>query len=234
MDGLSWTLILAAAGIALTHAALGPDHYLPFIMLGRVRRWSVARATAVTAACGVAHLLASLMLAAGGLVLGVAAGRLEAVESARGNLAAWAVVAFGLAYAVWGGRKALRKVRGLEPHQHAGLVHVHERGDRPHAHAHPDGGSRITFWTLFGIFVLGPCEPLIPLFMLPASRGRWGLAAWTAFVFGLVTVLTMVGLTLFGLRGLSRFRWQPLETWGHTLAGGIIAASGLLVLFLGL
>ena len=36
-------LSLSAAGIAILHTALGPDHYLPFAALGTARRWSLAR-----------------------------------------------------------------------------------------------------------------------------------------------------------------------------------------------
>jgi threonine/homoserine/homoserine lactone efflux protein len=95
-------------------------------------------------------------------------------------------------------------------------------------------GSNLTFWALFLIFVLGPCEPLIPLFVLPASRGDWALAVATALVFTVVTLATMVGVTAAALAGAKRIRFGRLERWSHTLAGSVIAASGLAILFLGL
>jgi sulfite exporter TauE/SafE len=234
MDGVFWSLLFAAAGIALTHTALGPDHYLPFVMLARARGWSPQRTASVTALCGIGHVLSSVLLGGVGVAAGIALRRVEQLESTRGSLAAWALVAFGLAYATWGTRRALRRMRGIEPHTHNGHVHVHARGDLPHRHDPSPTGRSVTFWTLLTIFVLGPCEPLIPLFVLPASRGRWELAAWTAAVFGVVTVATMVGMTLLGLAGAQRLRRHFLEHWSHTLAGGIIAASGLAVLYLGL
>ena len=90
------------------------------------------------------------------------------------------------------------------------------------------------FWSLFAIFVLGPCEPLIPLFVLPASRGRWDWALWTALTFAVVTVVSMVVVTAaarFGLRPLFTVR---LQRFSHVLAGGVIAVSGLAILVLGL
>ena len=102
-------------------------------------------------------------------------------------------------------------------------------------HDHTNGmGSNLTFWALFLSFVLGPCEPLIPLFVLPASRGDWGLAAATAAVFTAVTLVTMVGLTAVAIKGAKQLRLGRLERWSHTLAGSVIAASGLAILFLGL
>lgn len=232
MDALNWTLLLAAAAIGVTHTALGPDHYVPFVLLARTRGWSRARTCWITALCGIGHVLSSLLLGSVGLALGVGVGRLEAWEWGRGNLAAWCLVAFGLAYAAWGARKAFRERRGFEPHTHDDHVHLHGGGDRPHRHARP-AATDVTFWTMFAIFVLGPCEPLIPLFVLPASRGDWMLAAAAAVVFGVATVGVMVGVTLLGISGLRRLRLAPLAAWSHTLAGGIIAAAGLAVVVLG-
>jgi hypothetical protein len=233
IEGAGWSLVAAAAGVALVHTLLGPDHYLPFIMLARARHWTVARTTVVTALCGLGHVVSSLALGGLGLLGGLAVARLEQFERGRGSLAAWALVAFGLAYAVWGARRAARRVGGLEPHAHEGHVHLHLRGDRRHDHPRStDRGA--AFWSLFTIFVLGPCEPLIPLFVLPASRGRWDWALWAAVVFGLVTVGTMVGLTLLGLVGLRPLRWGWLERWSHALTGGVIAISGLAILVLDL
>jgi threonine/homoserine/homoserine lactone efflux protein len=163
----------------------------------------------------------------------VAVAKIEGVEGGRGDLAAWALVAFGMAYAVWGLRHALRSSKGIAAHTHHGHVHVHSHGDAEHHHEH-GMGSNLTFWALFLIFVLGPCEPLIPLFVLPASRGDWPLAVATAAVFTAVTLVTMVGLTAAALTGARQLRLGPLERWSHTLAGSVIAASGLAILFLGL
>ncbi len=235
MAGLSWSLLLAAAGVAVVHTVLGPDHYLPFVMLARARRWTLTRTLAVTAACGVGHVASSVVLGGVGVALGLAVGQIEGAEGGRGDLAAWALVALGVAYALWGVRRAIREKRGLEPHAHHHHVHVHDDGSSPHEHHHRhEGGPSTTFWALFVVFVLGPCEPLIPLFVIPASRGDWGLAAATAAVFGVITIGTMVALTATATLGVKRLPLGPLERWAHSLAGAVIAACGLAILFLGL
>ena len=233
-QSLSWSLLAAAFGVGVVHTLLGPDHYLPFIMLARARGWSRLRTVLVTSACGLGHVASSVILGGLGIVLGVAIGRLETVEGGRGSIAAWAIVAFGIAYALWGLRHALRKRTGLEAHVHDGDVHIHSHGLSPHGHDHHRIGANTTFWTLFIIFVLGPCEPLIPLFALPASQGRWDVAALTAVVFGVATLLSMVGATLVGYEGLKLVRLGPLERWSHVVAGCVIAAAGLSVIYLGL
>ncbi len=233
-DTFALDVLIAAAGVAVVHTVVGPDHYLPFVMLARARNWSMARLLTITAACGVGHVLSSVLLGVVGLSLGFAVGHLETVETRRGMIAAWGMVAFGTAYALWGVRKALKARRGYALHEHGHDVHLHHHGQHHHHHQHVDSGTSTTFWTLFVVFVLGPCEPLIPLFMLPASRGRWELAGATAGAFGVVTIVAMLALTAAGFAGVRALRLGTLERWSHSLAGGIIASSGLAVIFLGL
>jgi threonine/homoserine/homoserine lactone efflux protein len=234
MSTFSPSLLAAAFGVGVVHTVLGPDHYLPFIMLSRARGWSRLRTIAVTSVCGLGHIASSVVLGSVGIAFGLAIGHLESVESGRGPLAAWALVAFGAAYAVWGLRHALRKRKGIEAHVHGDDVHIHSHGLLPHGHAHHERGTSTTFWTLFIVFVLGPCEPLIPLFVLPASQGRWDAAIATAIVFGIATLVSMVGVTLAGFEGLKIVKLGPLERWSHVLAGCVIAAAGLSVIYLGL
>jgi len=230
----SWSLLGAAFGVGVVHTLLGPDHYLPFIMLAKARGWSRLQTVLVTSACGIGHVASSVILGGLGIVFGLAVGRIDDLDSGRGPLAAWALVAFGLAYALWGLRHALRKRKGIEAHVHGDEVHIHSHGLNPHGHEHRKIGANTTFWTLFIIFVLGPCEPLIPLFALPASQGRWDVAVLTAVVFAVATLASMVGATLAGLRGLQLVRLGPLERWSHVVAGCVIAAAGLSVIYLGL
>ncbi|MBI5434796.1 MAG: sulfite exporter TauE/SafE family protein [Planctomycetes bacterium] len=236
-DALTVNLVLSAAAIAFVHTALGPDHTLPFVMLARARKWSLRRTLAITAACGLGHVLSSIVLGGLGGALGASTNALEGLETSRGAIAAWGMVVFGGVYALWGLRQALKRKHGLALHAHAGHVHLHRYG----AHGHGDGVGHehdaprtTTFWTLFVIFALGPCEPLIPLFFLPASEGRWSLALVAATVFSLVTLATMLVLVGLAHAGVERLELQRLERWAHALAGGVIAGSGLAVLFLGL
>ena len=237
MDGFSLNLLAGTAAIAVTHTLLGPDHYLPFVMMAHAGRWSRAKTARVTALCGLGHVASSLVLGALGVFAGMAVHQMRGWERARGDWAAWGLVGLGVAYTLWGLRRAMRESQGLVPHSH-GFVHVHRHGD--HVHAHPQGAdpgrvrSRMSFWALFALFVLGPCEPLVPLFVMPASRGRWELAAGLALLFTVLTVACMVAAVLAMQSGLMRLPLQGLERWAHVMAGGVIAASGLAIVLLGL
>jgi sulfite exporter TauE/SafE len=228
-------LLAATIAIAFVHTILGPDHYLPFVALGRARRWTTTKLIAVTTACGAGHVLSSVALGLAGAALGVSVTRFEAIEAVRGTLAAWALIAFGLLYMVWGLRRAARGRPHAHVHAHAdGHQHVHEHDHRAeHLHPH-DAPSSITPWVLFTIFLLGPCEPLIPLLMLPAMRGDWGAVWMVTGVFAVVTLATMTGVVLALDRGARRIEIAGLERWSHAIAGATVLACGLAIQFLGL
>ncbi len=237
-------LALTAAAVGVLHTILGPDHYLPFAMMARAERWSRAKTLWVTFACGTGHVLSSVAVGAVGIALGLAVGQLEAIQSFRGRLAAWALIAFGLVYFVYGLRRALRHRPHMHAHAHAdGTVHVHphvHEEEHLHAHgshAHPGGqpqARRLTPWVLFTLFVFGPCEPLIPLLTYPAARSSPGGVAVILGAFGLVTVGTMLLLVLAALQGLERLPLGTLDRYLHALAGAVIVLCGTAIAWLGL
>ncbi len=179
--------------------------------------------------CGAGHVLASVVLGALGIALGWSLGGLAALDRVRGDLAAWLLLGFGLAYTAWGVRQALRDRPHSHWHAHAdGTVHEHSHVHRrEHAHLHQvEGGRRLTPWLLFLVFVLGPCEALIPLLMVPAARGSWLGVALVALVFGLVTLAAMLAAVTVGSLGLARLDLRPVERYAHALAGLAVATCG--------
>lgn len=230
-------LTLSAAAIAFMHTVLGPDHYLPFIAMARARDWSTAKTLKVTLLCGVGHLVGSVALGLAGIYLGVQLSSLEWLESMRGELAAWMLIGFGLAYTAWGIRQAYRNRPHTHWHSHDGLVHSHvhtHHSDHAHLHAARKERTSLAPWLIFIIFVLGPCEPLIPLLMYPAARESLVGVLLVTSVFGAVTVLTMLMTVAIALRGLSQFRFRKFERYAHALAGITILACGLGVALLGI
>jgi sulfite exporter TauE/SafE len=226
-------LTILAASIGVGHTLLGPDHYLPFVVLARARGWSKAKTVLITVLCGLGHVGSSVVLGTTGIALGVAVARLQGIESARGNIAAWLLTAFGLVYMVWGLRRAARHRTHSHVHAHAGgeiHVHVHEH-ERAHLHPHDQGAAApaLTPWVLFTIFVFGPCEPLIPILMYPAAAESAFGVALVAGVFGAATILTMLAIVLLLSFGLSRLPTRGLERYSHALAGLAIFACGVAI-----
>ncbi len=84
----------------------------------------------------------------------------------------------------------------------------------------------MTPWVLFVIFVLGPCEALIPLLMAPAARGSWSGVVLVAAVFGLATLGAMLAAVVVGSLGLARFDFAPAARYANAIAGLAVAACG--------
>jgi nickel/cobalt transporter (NicO) family protein len=231
-------LLGTALTVAVVHTLIGVDHTLPFVVLGRARGWTLRKVLGITVLCGLGHVASSVLLGLLGVVLGAALERLQWLQGVRGSLAAWSLIAFGSFFAVRGLWRGLRRRGHSHAHAHAdGIVHAHaHHHDHPaHAHPHPvPGKAGLTVWTLFIIFVLGPCEPLIPLMMAPAAMHHWAWVAVVSFVFGFATVATMAALVAAAYMGLSRVPVPALARHAEMLAGLAIAASGIAIQTLGI
>ena len=236
MTNSLWLLCITAASIGFFHTLFGPDHYLPFIVMKKARNWSLAKTLSITLACGLGHILSSVVLGLIGIAAGVAVMKLEIFEAFRGNIAAWALIGFGFAYFLWGIRMAIRN----KPHEH---LHIHDDKEEHshhhshvdvHSHVHENSAKSITPWILFTVFVLGPCEPLIPILMYPAAKNSiTGLIMVTA-IFGIVTITTMMTIVMVTSFGLSLVPMRRVERYTHALAGATIFLSGMAIQFLGL
>src|ERR1041385_2014809 len=90
-----------AVAVAFAHTAMGIDHYLPFIVLGRAQKWSLEKVLGLTFICGLAHVLSSVVLGLGGAALGMSIQRCEHLHAIQGNVAAWVLIVFGSTYAAW-------------------------------------------------------------------------------------------------------------------------------------
>ena len=230
-------LMVAAASLGFLHTILGPDHYLPFIMMSWARKWSSLKTGAITFLCGLGHIASSVVLGIIGIILGLAVGKLEGVELGRGDVAAWLLIAFGLAYMVWGIRHIYLKKEHTHGHLHIdGGTHEHKHShDHGHSHVHDASGKKtITPWVLFAIFVFGPCEPLIPILMYPAAQSSTTGLILVTLTFGTATIGTMLVVVMLARAGINLLPLSKLNRYSHALSGAAILLCGLAIVFLGL
>lgn len=213
-EGFLAALAVAAATVGSLHS-LAPDHWVPFAALARAQGWSMGHTARITALCGLGHVTVSVLLGLLGLAFGV--GILEAFGARLESFAGVLLVAFGMAYAAWGLRRAAGRHFHGHPHDH--YDHVHEP-------------SRTTAWTLFLLFSADPCVAAIPLVVAAASLGA-GKATAVVLVYELATIGTMVPVVLAARSGARVFRASWLDRYGDAAAGGLIAAVGFLAIGLG-
>jgi len=73
---LTWT----AVTIGFVHTIFGPDHYVPFIVLSKVRQWSGIKTVMITLLCGIGHVLSSIILGFVGIAVGIAVFKLRQLK----------------------------------------------------------------------------------------------------------------------------------------------------------
>lgn len=229
-------LAITAATVGFLHTVLGPDHYVPFIAMSKARNWSIKKTLLITSACGLGHVLSSVVIGLIGIGFGIAVSELEIIESARGEIAGWLLIGFGFAYLLWGLKKAFKNKPHTHIHLHEnGIMHLHEHTHHnEHAHPHNDEKKNITPWVLFTIFVFGPCEALIPIVMYPAATKSVSGLFLVTTVFGITTILTMLSIILISLYGINLVNVGKIEKYTNALAGGLILLCGLAINFWGL
>jgi len=214
-DGIFWALAGTAAAVGALHS-VAPDHWVPFIAVGRARGWSAARTAQVTLLCGFAHVSVSVVL--GLLALRLGQEMLEAFGARLESVAGILLIGFGLAYGLWGLRRAL-----------AGKLHGH-----PHTHFdHVHDPSRATVVGLLLLFGVDPCVRLIPIILAAAPLG-WARLVALIVVYEIATLGTMVAIVLTARSGAFKgLQVSWLDRYGDALAGGLIVVTGVTVAVLG-
>jgi hypothetical protein len=202
-------LCLSAISVGAIHTLLGPDHYVPLVAMSRVGGWSRTKTLGVTAACGLGHVAGAVVVGAVGLALGTTAMELEAFDGWRGDAAAWLLIGLGVASIAWAFRRWTGKSAA------GGELSAKACGWAP--------------WFAFLVFVLGPCEPLIPLLMLPAARVGASSLIVVTLAFTLATVGTMVAAVAALRYGLAAWPLSVKAGVAHAAAGLAILVCGVLM-----
>jgi sulfite exporter TauE/SafE len=194
-------LVIAAITISCLHTVTGPDHYLPFVALSKSLRWSFKKTIAWTVVCGCGHIASSILIGLGGAAMGWSLSKVTWLEDVRGGVAGWALLGFGLIYALWGLIKAKQNLRhkNFDTYED-GRMYVYEHEDG--IVVAPKERFAVTPWVVFLIFVLGPCEPMIPPALFSSCKKfvvRNNLLIIFYTIFTLATMVLMVVLGYYGV-----------------------------------
>jgi ABC-type nickel/cobalt efflux system permease component RcnA len=229
-------LLATAVSTALFHTLI-PDHWLPFVLIGRARGWSKRTTLTVSGVSAAIHVALSAALA----LLGVAAGLevARAVGQSLSDAAPYLLIAFGVVYAAWAWRKG--------GHFHPGGTLVHRAGegapcpgeeesDPEHLHYHADdalirNATGRSAFALAAIVGLNPCVLILPLVLKGADQGAFALAAILG-AYSLTTVALMVGLSVAGVAGTLRFTLPGAARYMEAASGVLIAGAGIALLLL--
>ena len=132
-DAVFTTIIVTGFTVAFLHAAI-PTHWLPFVLTGRVQKWSRSKTLLVTALAGCGHVLFTAVLgflvAWGGMTLS------DKIGSWFPLIAGGALLLFGLYYVI----QQLRGKGHAHSHAFGGHSHGEPGHDDPHDGGHEQGG----------------------------------------------------------------------------------------------
>lgn len=223
-------LLLTTAAISFVHTISGPDHYLPFIVFSRARKWNLFTTSMWTIACGIGHVFSSVLIGMIGVFLGWELSKLDFMQGVRGNIAAWGLFLLGAVYFCWG----LYKAYVNRPHKHFDVysgsdvyVYKHRHGES----VKPADKVKVTPWILLAIFVMGPSEPIVPLLFYSGVTRSVTEIASIIVVFTLTTVVTMLAVVLLGYYGYSFVKTDALERYAYALGGAAVTVCGAGMLF---
>ena len=228
MSSTGPALLAAAAGVGFGHAIL-PDHWVPLAVLGRTRRYPLARIARLSGLAGIAHVLVSLVL--GAVIIAIGLQFRSTIQNAQDTIIGCVLIATGLGFA------ALE----LSGHGH-GHGHDHDPGhshghDHVHGHAHEHDEAQPRRRGLQGLAAVmvpfgaaaSPDLTILPVFLAATTAGV-ATAVGSLVVFAVVTIGTIVGLTLAAARGGYQIRGEWLEQWGNVFTALVLVVIGVLVL----
>lgn len=204
--------------------ALIPDHWVPFVLVGRKQGWSRGKTLTAAGLGALSDSVPSVLLGIAAILAGESVLHRfepyhERIEMAGGLI----LVAFGIAYAGW----ALWRSRKSPPHFH---MHFHSHGHDGHTHSHSDSlAGKASFVSLILVAGMSPCFVSVPIF-----AGAIGLSGpFQAALVGtylLVTLAVTLAVSATALAIHRELRLPFLERHAETVSGLVLAATGLFLL----
>lgn len=255
MSTSSLALLLFAAGaVGFLHAIL-PDHWVPLAVVGRTQRWSLTRVARTSALAASGHVLTSLILAAVVAVVGLQFQ--HQIDVQQGRIVGGVLILTGIGFLIWG-----MTGHGHHDHDHkprkGALQPAEQTSDgsstpappqASDATAHVEPGADVAVKTgtaanagssmpgrlaaiavPFGV-AASPDLTILPVALAASALGA-GAIAGTLVAFGIITMATFVGLTVFATLAGYQIKGEWLEDHATTITAVVLVAIGI-VAFVG-
>lgn len=214
MQSLEGSGILAGAALVSAVHGLLPNHWAPFVLMGRAQGWTQGKMLRVMVTASIAHTAVSGGIAMATLLLGVALA--EFIEPVAHLLPAAILLVTGLVYI------ALDTMG----HDHA---HHHHHAD-VHQEARAGMSNRAATTTLVLTLALSPCEAMVPVFVSAAPLGDAVFLLAVAVLSGAATLAVMAVLAVMAWHGAKHVRFGWVAHHERLVVGGLLVAIGLATL----
>jgi hypothetical protein len=118
-------VILTGTVLLATTHAVSPDHWFPFVMVGRANGWNITRILALATLAGIGHVGTSIAIG----MIGVFASKelSESYANIAENATCILLMVFGFGYAIWAWKRGGHHHHGISSH-----THTHDNGNHTH------------------------------------------------------------------------------------------------------
>ncbi len=235
MNTAAYILVISALSTAIFHTLI-PDHWLPFVLIGRARNWSIRRTALISGVSSLLHVSLSLVL--GFVGVGIGLGTSMAVGEALEKVSGVLLILLGIFYAYWSFRKGGHfHIGGKRAHHHQESEEEKEHGGNEESELGPwdpdrdiiNGRLKKSDWYLAFIIGLNPCVLIFPILFAAAPHGIAIITAIT-ILYSVTTCFLMVGLTLAGLLWAKNIKMKFFAKYGEIMSGLFISLVGIFFL----
>ncbi len=202
-------IIIGAFLLSFVHALI-PNHWIPLVTIAKTEKWSRYEALLATGSAGLAHTLSTILI---GIVVGLIGYELsEEYSQVISVIAPSILVLFGIIYLILGARHSHHDFSsGLQKNNKKRKVSI--------------------ILTLAFVMFFSPCLEIEVFYFSAGTLGWMGIVAVSA-IYLIVTVLGMIILVDFGLKGVKKIRSDFLEHHEKKLTGTILIVLGISSYFL--
>jgi len=208
MDARDINIFLGACVVGVIHGLL-PNHWLPFILVGRAQKWSTRTMALIALGAGVAHVAVAGAIAIMAMFFGMT---LLKGLSSIGHIFQVAVLGF------FGSLFLLLDIMSIGGHHHG---HIDEK--------RMSDTAAITFLVLS--LALSPCEALVPVYISVIPRNDPVLLLSLVVFSGAITVVTMLFLAMLAWWGIMRWKFGFVSRHERAVVGSVLVVLALLSWF---
>lgn len=206
-------IFLGSLLLSTIHAVI-PHHWLPLITISKTNKWTTKETLTATAITGSSHMISTIVI---GIIVGFVGIKLSETYSHITSLAAPIILfAIGIVYILL----------DLRPNKHH------------HEHFHVDNKLKkdkksytAIVASLSVAMFLAPCMEIEVYYFQAAALGWPGIFVVSA-VYLIMTLLLLLSLVYFGLKGMNKFNSGFLEKYSKSITGAVLIILGIVAYFI--
>jgi nickel/cobalt exporter len=206
-----YQIFIGSLILSLVHALI-PNHWLPLIAIGKTEKWTQKQTLLATVITGAAHTISTIFI---GIVVGFVGYRLAAN---------YAAVSETIAPAILVGLGVIYIIMDFRHHDHHHEINTPVRGlDQSKSR----WAALLTSLSI--AMFLTPCIEIEAYYFQAGTIGWIGILIVSA-VYLITTVVVMLILVYWGMRGVRTFKSHFLEYHEKRITGLVLIGLGLLAM----